>query len=159
MYVFACGQVPSPRLYRLLRSNIFQACDVPCDAQCRGGCNKAFDSRSCLECQNDKLFYTNTKFDCIEACDALYTDVGGMPTWTTDALLGTTIQTGNIHDNNGQNFGAGNITKAFIALEYTENGRNVKMCKLCHSECRYGCKGTGKRDCIHPDITLGGTLR
>ena len=102
-----------------LKSNIFQACDVPCDAQCRGGCNKAFDSRACLECQNDKLFYTNTKFDCIEACDALYTDVGGMPTWTTDVLLGTTIQTGNIHDNNGQNFGAGNITKAYIALEYT----------------------------------------
>lgn len=27
---------------------------MPCDTECRGGCNKAFDSRACLECQNDK---------------------------------------------------------------------------------------------------------
>ena len=77
-----------------------------------------------------------------------------MPEWEIDTL-GATIKTGDIHDYDGSNFGAGTRRKGFIAIEYQDNGKNVKMCKLCDKECRYGCKGTRNRDCIHPDITLG----
>ena len=78
-----------------------------------------------------------------------------MPEIILDPVSDERIRTGKIWNNDGSNFGAGAETRGFIALEkIDEEGNNVNICRKCHDECKYGCRGQTDKDCIHPDISF-----
>ena len=126
-----------------LRGLSYQSCDVPCHEECMGGCNQRNNSRFCMECKNDKFYFSASRFDCIPSCHASYPD-GAMP--VTQVMISaalTDITTGDIINSGGTN-GVASTVKAFIPIEGT--------CRLCHAECAYGCRGTTNRHCISENI-------
>jgi len=123
----------------------YQSCDVPCHSECFGGCNARNSSQSCLACDNDKLYTSASRFNCIPTCNEQYPDEGMPITQVMISGVLTDITTGDISnsaelDTNGDP----TIVKAFIPIEGT--------CRLCHKECGFGCKGTGNRNCISANI-------
>ena len=124
----------------------YQSCDVPCHEECFGGCNKRNASRFCLDCKNDKLYTSASQFDCIKSCHEQYPD-DEMP--TTSVLINgvlTDIPTGDIKNSAVRDSVTGEpeIVKAFIPV--------AGICRLCHEECAFGCKGTSNRECISANI-------
>ena len=59
------------------------------DPQCVSGCNKRLNPRFCMDCRNDKFYYTAARFQCIETC-------GDMP--IVPISVNADLRTGNITD-------------------------------------------------------------
>ena len=46
----------------------YQSCDIECHPECAGGCNLPNDASQCLDCLNDKLFVSASRFRCVPDC-------------------------------------------------------------------------------------------
>ena len=53
----------------------YQACDLDCHEECVGGCNKQNDARSCMSCENDFVYFTPVRFECMKTCSVNMTNI------------------------------------------------------------------------------------
>lgn len=113
-----------------LSTGNYQSCDIDCHTQCVGGCNEPNSALHCMDCENHKFYFSESRFNCIESC-------GELPLTELDLKGDFTVRTGEITVE-GQTY------KGFMDGE--------RICRLCHEECAFGCVGITNKDCINTDM-------